>query len=363
MKKVLCIIIVVVLFPISVLAANQVRIEGAELGGYAKTLTVGDEVDLTFSLSFSGLEKKADATTGIVMVIYDIIFDDNTLAPIEVNAEGYDTVFVKVDNEYGALSTISEEAEGNCVENTLQCGDYQSKLKFIIKNTSAIQAKVKIGDAIIFVYDQETDEIIQLEKSINKSYTIDIRQSSKEVIVPEIEIITTLPDVTTKKPSKKPTSDITSVNNNLKSLSVEGYEIEFDKNRKQYDIYIEEGINELKVTAETENEKATYKVIGADDLKANDYKVIIEVTAENKDIAKYTLNVKSKNELPTKEEKKGQKTKKNLLQTVKEKIKNIKKETLIYGAIMFGCIVLLIIVVIINKIVKNHKMNKLLDKF
>ena len=80
-------------------------------------------------------------------------------------------------------------------------------------------------------------------------------------------------------------------NNYLKELTIEGYKIDFNKHQSIYSIEVPVEVKELKVNAIPEATNASVEVIGADNLEENN-KIIITVTAENKEEKKYIVNIK-----------------------------------------------------------------------
>jgi len=85
--------------------------------------------------------------------------------------------------------------------------------------------------------------------------------------------------------------DSKSSDNTLKSLSVEGQNISFDKNNTTYNLSVGNDIKKIKINAEASNSKATVTGTGEKDVKEGDNKFDIVVTAENGDKKTYTINV------------------------------------------------------------------------
>lgn len=98
--------------------------------------------------------------------------------------------------------------------------------------------------------------------------------------------------LTTKKPEL-------SDNNNLKSLSVSGYELtpKFSADEKEYSLTITDDIDELDITAKAEDENAKVKIEGNENLLIGENTIKIIVTAEDGTERTYTLNV-TKGETP-----------------------------------------------------------------
>lgn len=102
----------------------------------------------------------------------------------------------------------------------------------------------------------------------------------------------------TNNTSNKTTSSKTNNNDNskssdntLKSLSVEGGSINFNKDTTTYNISVSNDTKKIKINAEANHAKATVTGTGEKDVKEGDNKFDVIVTAENGDKKTYTINV------------------------------------------------------------------------
>ena len=78
-------------------------------------------------------------------------------------------------------------------------------------------------------------------------------------------------------------------NNNIKSITIKNHSIDFKSNVYKYTVKTNE--KELNLTITLDDENATYKITGNNDLK-NGSEIKIKVTAENGDEKTYTLVIK-----------------------------------------------------------------------
>ena len=89
-----------------------------------------------------------------------------------------------------------------------------------------------------------------------------------------------------------------SANNYLKSLSVEGYELEpeFIRENDKYIIYVKDrnSVTSLNITAEPDDEKATIEGTGRVEITPEQKSVTIQVTAENGNFKTYKINIEDK---------------------------------------------------------------------
>ena len=99
--------------------------------------------------------------------------------------------------------------------------------------------------------------------------------------------------VTVKEPAVIPPKEY-SKNNYLKSLSIEGYEISFDKETLEYSIEIENGVEKVNISASPEDSKASVSGTGEREVTEGNNKLEVKVTAENGNERTYVINVKVK---------------------------------------------------------------------
>ncbi len=86
---------------------------------------------------------------------------------------------------------------------------------------------------------------------------------------------------------------VLSNNNSLKTLEIEGYDVNFQKDTLEYTLYVEK-FDDLKINAIPEDEKAKVVIQGNYDLK-NDDNISIIVTAENGSVKEYKIKLLEKN--------------------------------------------------------------------
>jgi hypothetical protein len=86
-------------------------------------------------------------------------------------------------------------------------------------------------------------------------------------------------------------NDYRSVNNDLKSLVVEGYDLIFDKDKLTYTVIVDNVVTAVNISAQAADEKAKVTGTGTKSLKIYSNIINIEVTAENLTKKTYTINV------------------------------------------------------------------------
>lgn len=92
-------------------------------------------------------------------------------------------------------------------------------------------------------------------------------------------------------PVTKPVVYYYSSNNYLKSLEIEGHEIEFDKNTNEYNITVKNDVSSLDIKAIAEDYRARVEITGNNDFKEGKNVVTVTVTAENGNTREYKLVV------------------------------------------------------------------------
>ena len=96
--------------------------------------------------------------------------------------------------------------------------------------------------------------------------------------------------ITVKEPAVIPPKEY-SKNNYLKSLSVGGYDISFDKDTLEYSIEVGNEVEKVKINAQTEDSKASVSGTGEREVSEGNNKLEVRVEAENGNVKTYVINV------------------------------------------------------------------------
>lgn len=83
-----------------------------------------------------------------------------------------------------------------------------------------------------------------------------------------------------------------SSNNNIKSIKVNGQDIRYKEGKTEYSLKLPFDMSSIEVTVELESKKATYEVIGNNDMPNEDHVVKVISIAENGDRKEINLNIK-----------------------------------------------------------------------
>lgn len=93
------------------------------------------------------------------------------------------------------------------------------------------------------------------------------------------------------KPVTTPVVYYYSSNNYLKSLEIDGYEIEFNKDTNEYKIKVKSDVTSLDIKALSEDSRSRVEITGNENFKEGENTVTITVTAEDGTIREYKLVV------------------------------------------------------------------------
>ena len=341
MKKIL-IVMIFLLLPLDVDGASisNINITGND------SVNVGDKLSLTINMDLNGINKEVNGE-GIASIVYQLDFDDSvfTISKASSNDAAFDTGFYTENGNYYVMSSVNESGVSNnrCLDNYLYCSNYSSTVEFVVNDTSESVSSIKMGTiglgtlTVIPSAEYVEDDI--------KVSTI-ISTKSKRITIKKPRTIENNNSIVKNDTSNNIQNDIQvqnddkNTNNYLKSLKIEGYKINFDKDIKYYQIDLNEKVNSLNVEVFLEDENSTYEIIGDDDLQKNNYQILINVTSQSGDKRTYIVEVNDKLE-------KSNKTK---------KIK-IDKKYLIIGGIVIGIIM---IIALIIHIISNRKIDKAL---
>lgn len=366
MKKKFIIFLLLLVFPlfISALEVDKILISGS------KEAYINKEIDLTFSITYKGLDKKSTNGYGIGGYTYQLDFDDNVFVPVNIKEDDFfnKKIYKDENNKYHVIASvkIDNNSKNKCADNTLYCADVKDVITFSIKETTLDKSTVKVYASSTYLYKvgselNDTDSMIMdsiqnIEKEIKLSKS-NVKSTTVHNIVQTINSSSVEKTVTNEIDDFRHFNNEKS-NNNLSKLEIEGYSIDFDKHLLTYDVNIPYNVNSLNITATSENENATVNIVGNDNLIDSNHVVEITVTSEDGNKKTYKINALTINEdderIETNEDVKA------FVSGFKGKINAKTIKTLeIVGACLLGVILLIVII----KAILNRKLNKKLKDF
>lgn len=349
--------------PLSVYATN---ISNETISGPTE-VTEGEEITLSYKVDFAELDKDSPDTKGIMVVAFLINYDADVLIPTELSKE-FDSHIVKGKDYYVVSSTVKDGMENICQDGVTYCGNYKIDIKFYVKDTDAKKLNVSMGEVLVGVYDSklinegniDEEKVELLAKNSNASHTIKIKNSSGNTN-PEPASIATESKITDLKETVKSATKSLSIkeddkksnNNHIKSLTITGYDLAFERDKNLYTLEIPQGTNALDVSIELENDKATYEIEGAEDLSSNNNQIKIIVTAENGDKRAYIVTITNPKEKTTPKE--------EMIEILGYEIeKRYLKYAIILVVVIVGLLILKGLTLLLADKVGNRKINKAL---
>lgn len=347
------------IFPFKIKAANidSLNITG---NGTAKS---GEEVFITLAASTSGY----NPNEGIWLVYTNLTYDRSHLALTWITSPGYNTVVQYNDNGALFASEVIENSDvnGMCVNGLLHCGTYTLTLRFQgINIKESINIPIVASEFGIGTLDIKEERDYTFDDIIETTYSNPVSHSL--LIEPNINTIEEKPPVVvpekpksdeiTKSPTTIPIATKSS-NSYLKSLEITNYNFDFNKNTTNYTISIDSGVTSLEIKPVVEHAKASYKIVGNENLQDGSVIKII-VTAENGKTKEYTVSIKKEKKI-VEENKNEQNTEEK-----KEKLKlsfskTLKKVIMVISGII-GLFVIIGLICVINDIRENRRLDKLL---
>lgn len=169
-----------------------------------------------------------------------------------------------------------------------------------VKDSNAFLKNLTIkGYNINFYKEQLTYEIV-IDKSVNKvdveyetesaKAVANVRNNDPISIINPIIITVTAEDGSIKDYTINLTYKALSNNINVKNLTIEKYDIDFDNNKQNYDVVVNQDTKSLNFNIELEDENAKYEIQDNNDL-VNGSVIKIRVIAENLTETTYNFNI------------------------------------------------------------------------
>ena len=367
-KNKILIITILVAFILIPLKTNAAEIINTEINGTTEK-KVGEEFILDFKVDISEIQSEENKSLGIWLAGFELIFDENALIASEISSDNFQSYIYKEDDKYYVISEIIEnnDSPNMCVNNLLYCGNYEVSIKFYIKNTDLTETTIKMKEIEIGLLDIKDldktytlDDLIEIKKEEETIHKVKINKTN-ELIKNEPNSITT-----NDKPINNTRKETTNANNNsqeekqtsafIKNLFIKNYNLDFEKNKTNYNLKLTKDINELEIEVILEDENTTYKIIGADDIKNNNNEIAIITTTKDNNTLTYTINIKYIESEAIDE------TKKEKINIKKLITKYLTKDNLMYIGIATGIIIILILLIILKNKKENKKINKLLGE-
>lgn len=270
---------------------NITREESKSNNNYLKSLTLSNG-NINFKKTTT--EYNIDVTKDIDKITIEATLEDskssfeNGFGPRTSNLLlGNNTIYIKVKSESGQVKTYTlniNRDDGRDSDSSLKNIKLSSgKLKF---NKDTLEYKVTVEYNIDKMQIEATPNSEKAKVTINGNdnlrvgdnvFKINVEAENGKVTIYSINVV------------RKEQGEKISNNNSIKSITIKNHSIDFKSNVYKYTIKANEKELDLIITLDDEN--ATYKIFGNENLK-NGSEIKIKVTAENGDEKTYTLVIK-----------------------------------------------------------------------
>lgn len=355
-KRLIIISFLMLLLPLSVNAVSIDKVEVQQI----PTQIADSYFKVPITVHFSA--KQPDEKYHLIDAIaFGIQVDSSLLEITNADSKSFETDIINSqDGIYYIISARDDEVIPEYTGNGPAINDLTVDVTFHLKSTNAKITNINIL-AVVVEASEIDDENKVVEMTYKKVITerVPIYQSDLITVPDEEETTVKAPttdiskDLINKTKENTPSSSTTSSkpssstkkeptissNNYLKTLWIENQILDFNKDKLEYEITIDDSIKTLNIKAEPEDSKSTVEIIGNDPL-TNEVKV--NVKAENGVEKIYSIKVNK--------QLKDNKTEKQMNKTFKK-----------VNLIIIISAVVIIIIVVISIIIKVHN-NRKLDK-
>lgn len=253
----------------SVNTLSSLKINGTLVIGFDKNVieyNLGKTNDSSIEISAVGEDSKATITgTGTKSLNYGTNSFDIVVKAENGSVKTYKIIISRNDNRSTNNYLSSLTIANASIKFNKTTGSYtvtvENKVTSITINAAAEDSKSSVkgtGSYNLKVYSNKYEIVVTAENGSTRKYTVTIIRKDE-----------------------KGNSAALSTNNYLSSLSVTGYEIEFNKDTLEYSLTVEANVDKIDIKTTLADSKAKVIVSNVDPLKSGSNEIIITVTAEN----------------------------------------------------------------------------------
>lgn len=273
---------------------NITREESKSNNNYLKSLALSNG---SINFKKTTTEYNINVAKGIDKITIGATLEDskssfeNGFGPRTINLLlGNNTVYIRVRSESGQVRTYTlniNRDDGRDSDSSLKNIKLSNGKLTFDKNTLEYKVTVeyKIDKMIIEATPNSDKAKVTINGNDNLSvgdnvFKINVEAENGKVTIYTINIV------------RKEQGEKISNNNSIKSITIKNHSIDFKSNVYKYTVKANE--KELDLTITLDDENATYKIFGNENLK-NGSEIKIKVTAENGEEKTYTLVIKKSN--------------------------------------------------------------------
>lgn len=252
----------------------------------------------SFTVEISSVLWNYKYDEGIIAAAVEFDYSENVFNLTSVYSDDYDSVIVKQDGKYYIVSVASDSAVHKCADETLVCSPYTVTLAFYVKDSNFYETNFMVKQLELDTFPVDNDlteyDIDDAKENVinaQKLHVFTITQSNKVSSAPS-SIVTN--DSSALDGSKADIKEEAKKSSKpyLKSLSIEGYNLDFVSDKYSYSLDVPNDVNTLNINAEPLLDNCNVEVKGADDLKKANDQVKITVSLTDGTRKAYYLQIK-----------------------------------------------------------------------
>ena len=264
---------------------SNLTVNGNPVNGFnkeTKTYSLGNTDDTTINIGATKEDEKATVSgTGSKTLNYGRNEFEVVVRAENGNTAVYKIIITRNDNrsKNNYLSSLSVSAGNiNFNKNTtvysLVVDNNVSKIKFTGKAEDSKSTVNGLGDKNLVVYSNTFRIVVVAENGSERVYTINVIRKDENGRLGNI-----------------------SSDSYLKSIEIEDYQIEFDKDKFDYAITVESNVTSVSIKAMASSDKATVQINNVSSLEIGNNVVTIKVVAEDGSSKEYKINIFRKEDI------------------------------------------------------------------
>lgn len=268
---------------------SDLKVDGSTVSGFSSSktsYTLSDNSGTSISISATANDSKASVSgTGTKTLKYGKNTFGVTVTAENGSKKTYNIVVTKPDPRSKNNNLKSLSIDKGTLEFDKNTTSYLIKVEHDVENititASAEDSKASVtgtGIKTLKDYVNEFKVVVKAENESTKTYVVKVARKDESGNYGKL-----------------------STDNSVKSISVTGYDIKFNKDTKKYNVLVED-VNEVEIKVTPTDSKATVSVLNNTELKPGLNKVTVQVTAENGDVNEYLFNIYKIGEDTKKEE-------------------------------------------------------------
>lgn len=192
----------------------------------------------------------------------------NQKGTVKADKSGSVNIIASIDNVYSITYNVKV---AEITSETYNIDDVNNTIAVDNASIKTILANIAVTNGELMVYNTSNKYVTS--GNISTGFTLKVMQGAQVLKTYTLTLVQAI------------------VNNDLASLEVKNYTIDFDKDKTNYTIIVENEVEKIDVVAKAEEESAKVKIEGNDKLEDGNNAVTITVTGKDNTTKTYTINV------------------------------------------------------------------------